>query len=183
MIDPLAGMLWLTGASAILIAVYFLSAKAKQQKSLVLTLAALGGFSAIQGFWMIDTWPLVGSYNILFGEIYTAYSLILLAGALSLLFGGELKGVSYLAAMVGVWGIVDGYGILVHQMTQEPVIAAALYITGALSGFLSVPATHKPTKLSVTVFALFLVLFALIAIFLGATASYEHLSAFSKYTP
>jgi putative membrane protein len=203
MIDPLAGMLWVTGASALLMAIYFarslnapviqmfretVQKETKQEaivtnRSLLVSLGGLGALSLIQGVWMMDTWPLVGSYNILFGEIYAVFGLIVVSGAASALKGYSLKGLSYLGALAGVWGLADAYGILAGNLTSEPLVAAALYVSGALAGILSVPATHKPSRVTIGLLVLFLVLFAAASIFLGASASIEHLSSFSKYSP
>ncbi|MEM3670540.1 MAG: DUF981 family protein, partial [Thermoprotei archaeon] len=190
MIDPLAGMLWITGISAVLLAVYFgrhlwpgvtptsgknigeapVGEQAEKQwnSSFAVVLGALGLVGLVQGLWMMDTWPLVGSYNILFGEVFTAYSLILLAGAYIVIKGYSLKALSYMAGLVGIWGLVDAYGILSLNMTSEPIIAAGLYAAGGLAGILSVPVVHRPSRASAAALVLFLALFALAALFLGA---------------
>jgi Protein of unknown function (DUF981). len=43
--------------------------------SLAVSVGVLGGFALIMGLWMNTTWPLVSSYNILFGEIYAGFGL------------------------------------------------------------------------------------------------------------
>lgn len=221
MIDPLAGMLWLTAASALLVAVYFaktqvLGAKApgaqkavgtgagsfgvgsagvaqafeekveavrRTAGSLAVGVLMLGVFAFIMATWMNTTWPIVGSYNILFGEIYAGYGIVLIVGSLSYLLGYDLKAASYLAAILGIWGLTDAYGILVNSMTNEPLVSAAMYVFGSLAGLLSPIATHRPGRLVATAIVVFLVLFAFIAGFIGFEASLHHLTAFAKYTP
>lgn len=220
MIDPLAGMLWLTAASAVLVAVFFIRttevfgakapgaeksvrmgagsavtqtfgskeagaelAKKESMGSLALSVGVLGGFALIMGLWMDMTWPLVSSYNILFGEIYTGFGLVLLMGSISYLLGYDLKAASYVGAILGLWGLTDAYGILINGMTAEPTIAAAMYVFGGIAGLLSPVAVHKPSKVTVAALAIFLVLFALTSWFIGFEASIEHLRAFAKYSP
>lgn len=218
-IDPLAGMLWLTAASAVLVAVFFIRtemfgakapgaekavrmgagsattqisiskeagtelAERKSMGSLAVSVGVLGGFALIMGLWMDTTWPLVSSYNILFGEIYTGFGLVLLMGSVSYLLGYDLKAASYVGAILGLWGLTDAYGILINGMTSEPTIAAAMYIFGGIAGLLSPVAVHRPSKATVAALALFLALFALTAWFIGFEASIEHLRAFAKYSP
>jgi uncharacterized membrane protein len=215
-IDPLAGMLWLTAASAVLVAVFFIKTvvigakpsgavkavgsggsslttkkaeteveleERKGVGSLAIGAGVLGGFSLIMGIWMNTTWPLVSSYNILFGEIYAGFGLALLVGSLSYLLGYDLRAASYLGAILGIWGITDAYGILVNGMTSEPTIAAAMYIFGGLAGLFSPLAVHRPSRATATILVVFLVLFALTAWFIGFEASLEHLKAFAKYSP
>jgi len=203
MIDPLAGMLWMTAVSAFLLAYYFWVSASKgahtqpagsttvsfstptvfKLDTSVITLGAIGAFVAITGLWMIMVWPLVSSYNILFGEIYTAYGFLLLSGAVAVAKGFDLKPLSIFGGIMGIWGLIDAYGILVRGMTSEPTIAAGLYIMGALAGFLSIPATFRPSKATAVAFIVFAVLFGLFALAIGAPASFEHLSAFAKYSP
>ncbi|MEM0272230.1 MAG: DUF981 family protein [Thermoprotei archaeon] len=218
MIDPLAGMLWLTAASAVLVAVFFIRSEVFGAKapgaekavrmgagsgvtqtlgskevtrevenrslgSLAVGVGVLGAFTLIMGVWMDTTWPLVSSYNILFGEIYVGFGLVLLMGSISYILGYDLKAASYVGAILGLWGLTDAYGILINGMTSEPTIAAAMYIFGGIAGLLSPLAVHKPSKATAAAFALFLVLFALVAWFIGFEASIAHLRAFAKYTP
>lgn len=195
MIDPLAGMLWTTAITAVLIAAYFLekvrtpvssavqagadASKNTAADSALIPLAVLGAFITAQGFWMMDTWPLVGSYNILFGEIYAMFGVTVLAGSVAALRGYSLRAVSYIGGLMGLWGLVDAYGILADKLTSEPTLAAAMYAAGGIAGILSIPAVNKPSRATVLLLAVFLALFALSALVIGAEASFEHLKAFA----
>jgi putative membrane protein len=129
---------------------------------------------AIIGF----TWPFTlasGAYNVLFGGIATIGGLVLLAGSVSLAFNANLKPITYFAAVAGIYGIVDAYGIMFYSLTKEPMLSSLGYLSFVAPALFSVPAAHLASKKWRVVFAAFAFLFAAAWIYQAANFTFAHL--------
>lgn len=113
-------------------------------------LGVCGFYLFLSGVAISFIWPFAisgGVYNVLFGGIATLGGLVLLAGALALFLNANLRPVTYLAAIAGLYSIVDAYAIVTNGLTSSPLLAALGYLSFAASALLSVPAVHSKSKL------------------------------------
>ena len=189
-IDFLDTMAWSVAASGALFAVGSLTLPYDSQscsikesaRGLRLTFAvaaaALGLYLFISGVSIGIIWPFTisgGLYNVLFGGIATFGGLILLAGAATLVLNSNARPLSYLAAIGGLYALVDAISILYNGHTLTPAVSALGYLAFSLTAFLSVPATHVKGKLWMRVFALSSFFFAAVWLFLAVSFTWSHL--------
>jgi putative membrane protein len=104
-------------------------------------LGALGFVATSLGLWGEVAWPLPGSYNILFTDIYLLFGATLLVLAISMAFSLKLQYAGLFALVAGglsgVYGWT-GYGL---GMTKDPLETFLLYAAFGLAGLLAFPAT------------------------------------------
>jgi len=106
--------------------------------------APVGGVGAVAtmlGVWSEAAWPLPGSYNILFTDIYLLFGLTLVMLAISMAASLKLQYAGLLGLVAG--GVTIAYGWQGYQlgMTKEPLQMFLLYGAFGLAGILSFPAT------------------------------------------
>ena len=189
-VDFLDTMAWSVAVSATLFAVGSLtlpydteSCSIKESaRSLRLTYATVAGvlglYLFISGVSIGIIWPFTfsgGIYNVLFGGIATFGGLILLAGSATLFLNANARPLSYLAAIGGLYAVIDAIAILHHGHTLVPVVSALGYFSFAATAFLSVPATHTRNKLWLRLFAIASFIFAAIWLFQAANFTWSHL--------
>jgi uncharacterized membrane protein len=140
---------------------------------------AAGFYLFLSGAVICFMWPFSiasGVYNILFGGVATLGGLLLLASSVALAKDVDLRPVSYFAAVVGVYAIVDAYAIVTFNLTNAPLLSALGYLSFAAPAILSVPALHFGTKRWRIVFALFAFLFAAAWLYQAANFTFAHLN-------
>jgi len=150
----------------------------KSRTGFAAAIGASGLYLSITGMAIGFTWPYAASggiYNILFGGIAALGGLVLLATSVALFLNGGLSAVSYLAAVAGVYAVVDAAAILIKNYTRTPTVAALGYLAFAVAAFLSIPATHSDNKRLRWLFAIFAFLFALAWLFQAANFTLGHL--------
>lgn len=189
-IDFLDTMAWSVAVSATLFAIGSLtlpydteSCSIKETaKNVRLTFAAVAGvlglYMFISGISIGIIWPFTfsgGIYNVLFGGIATFGGLILLAGSATLFLNGNARPLSYLAAIGGLYAVIDAVAMLYHGHTLVPVVSALSYLSFAATAFLSVPATHSRNRLWLRIFAISSFIFAAFWIFQAANFTWSHL--------
>jgi uncharacterized membrane protein len=173
--DYLSSMAWVVTASGLLLALAsivlpydktsssFNESPKQLRMSFAVALAILGGYMFIAGMQISFIWPFPSSggvYNVLFGGIATNGGIVLLAGSFALLLNLNLRPISYLAAVGGVFATVDAYAILKYALTNSPTLAALGYLSYAAPAILSVTATHSKSNLWRRLFTVFAFLFA-----------------------
>ena len=107
--------------------------------SLSIPMAILGLFILITGLWGQFTWPLPGSYNILFYDPLVAFGIILLSFSAAIRFKARLEYVGVLSLMSGLMVIVygiEGYGI---GLTSAPIALFGMYFFYGAAGILGYP--------------------------------------------
>lgn len=104
-------------------------------------LAFLGAYALITGLYGQLTWPLPGSYNILFYDVYTMIGLLMIAAYFSIKAGVKLQYVGFLAFLLGLMVILYGLSGYAQGLTQEPIVLLLLYIAYGGAGMLSWPVT------------------------------------------
>jgi putative membrane protein len=100
----------------------------------------VSGFVAlVTGFHEIFTWPIIGSYNIPFGELSVLFGALLFGGALAVFRGWELLSLGIYATFAGAASIVLGIRMYTLGMTTEPLIASFGFVLTGLIALLSLP--------------------------------------------
>ena len=108
-------------------------------KSAAIPILLIGIYMLAMGLWGQFTWPLPGSYNILFYDPMVSFGIVLMAFYLSVKFDAKLEYTGFLALMVGV--MVIGYGIFGYNigLTKVPSALLGMYALYGLSGIFSYP--------------------------------------------
>ena len=104
-----------------------------------LPLGLLGAYLVVMGLWGQFSWPLPGSYNILFYDPFISFGIVMASFAFAARFGGRLDYVGFLGLLFGIMVIIygiEGYGI---GLTSVPVALLAMYFFYGLAGILSYP--------------------------------------------
>lgn len=141
-------------------------------------IGACGLYLFLSGIAISFIWPFSisnGVYNVLFGGIASLGGLVLLAGALALFLNVNLRPVTYLAAVAGVYSFVDAYAIATNGLTNSPWLAALGYLSFAAPAFLSVPAAHMKSKYWRWLFIVFALIFAAAWFYQAANFTLSHL--------
>ncbi len=102
-------------------------------------LGMLGAYMLVSGLWGQFTWPLPGSYNILFYDPLISLGILLVAFSLSVRYKARLEYPGFLGLMVGVMTII--YGIVGYNtgLTSAPMALLGLYFLYGLAGIFSYP--------------------------------------------
>ena len=189
-IDPLTVMLLSLGMSALLLALYYFKVGSgkKDISSLVVPAFILGLFNAVSGFLMSFTWPLPGSYNILFGDPLLVLGLLMIAGSYMISKGMDVKVLSLLGFLLGIYLIVGMIGITQFNLESgnDWLTATGLYGFSMLAAIFSPVLYLKPKgsgKYAYYFEVFLLVVVMLFALLIGYMGLDEHLGAFSTYFP
>ncbi len=188
--DYLDSMMWSLAAIGVVVGVMAIKLPFKASTGTVegasstprgyaVALAMLGSYLFITGLSISFIWPFGfagGVYNVLFGGSAALGGLVVLAAAIALFLNVDLKPVTYLAAVVGLYLLVAANGILTYGLTREPTLSALWYVLSAIPSLLSVPAFHTDNRKLRVLFAIFAFLFALAWLFEGVTATTGHLA-------
>ncbi len=183
-------MLGFSGIIIACLALRALSWRGKDNESKARPFAAvlgvLGFYTVATGLYGQFAWPLPGSYNILFYDIYTLWGLLIVGLAWSLRDRLKLQPLGVLATLMGFMSLyygITGYGL---GLTQSPIALLGLYSLFGISGVLGYPATRMFDeagrksgiwKAVGMIFVIALVLGSLLAIFIGAAALPAHLAS------
>ncbi len=102
-------------------------------------LLLIGIYMVIQAIWGQITWPLPGSYNIIFYDPLLSLGLLLVGFFVAVRSKVRLEYVGFFGLLVGIMVIV--YGIQGYQigLTSAPLAMATMYILYGLSGILAYP--------------------------------------------
>ena len=104
-------------------------------------LGILGAIIVIMGIFGEMTWPLPGSYNILFYDPYLLFGIILVAVSSSIILKQKLQFSGVLALFSGLIAIYYGINAYLDKMTSSPIAMLGLYLSLGLTGMFTFPAT------------------------------------------
>ncbi len=188
--DFLDSMAWDVALSAVLLAAGALTLRYNPKEGRVegASEATRMGFAAASGaagLYLFLTglainfmWPINlsgGVYNVLFGGISALGGLVMLAGAAALAKNLDLRPVTYFAAVVGVYAIIDAAAIFSYGLTKEPLMSALGYLSFAAPAMLSVPLARLNNSKWRFVFAASSVVFAAGWMYQAASFTLAHL--------
>lgn len=149
----------------------------------------VGIYMSITGFYGLLLWPLPGSYNILYYDLYPLLGLGLIMIALGIKNDYKLEHLGFLGLLYGFITMYYGIEGYLHHMSLEPAILLALYVLTGLSAIFFYPVSifidsgNPKLKVFLIIDAILLILAGIVAGILGFSAVPDHLSAFSKWTP
>lgn len=110
-------------------------------KGSAVPLGAIGGAATFIGLWSEIAWPLPGSYNILFSDVYLLFGVTLVILAVSVAYSLKLQYAGLFALVAGGMSIAYGWNGYQLGMTKEPFDMFLLYAGFGLMGILALPAT------------------------------------------
>ncbi len=155
--------------------------KAPAWASSFFALALLG---LIGGFYMVFTWPIPGSYNIIFGEPVILLAVFQLAAAFNIYYNYSLMPVGALSAIAGIIVGFIGYRIIDLELTIVPVLSGLGFLTTGLVGILTPPLLHwrdrKSWRKLYGIVCIIPVLIWLVFLFM---AYWGHLNEFQDWQP
>jgi uncharacterized membrane protein len=144
-----------------------------------IALGAAGLYLFIAGLFISVRWPFAfsgGVYNVLFGGSASLAGLVLLSVSTALFLNNGLRPVSYFAAVLGLYLVVDAVSIFMYRLTSNPPMYTVYYLAAAASSFLSVPAMHTDKKWLRWLFAGVAFLFVLLGLYGATDATLLHLA-------
>lgn len=110
-------------------------------RSGAIPLGSLGAVGMTLSLWAEVAWPLPGSYNILFTDVYLLFSVTLVVLAISMATASKLQFAGLFALVSGGVAISYGWAGYGLGMTKDPLETFLLYGAFGLAGILSFPAT------------------------------------------
>ncbi len=149
-VDLLTSQLFALGFAGLLVAYLFISTYLRLRRgrkvdesirSAVIPIALLGAYLFVTGLFGQFTWPLPGSYNILFYDLLALTGLLLIAFAWAARRGDETHNVGFLALLLGLLTIYYGYEGYTLGLSQSPIALLSLYSLLGIAGVLAYPST------------------------------------------
>ncbi len=174
-----------TAAGFIVLASFFYwGLDGQNSRSWVPAFSMVGVVAVAAGLRMAFTWPLPGSYNVAFGQMSVFFGILFLGAALALVRGWDLTFVALYGLIAGTAALILGVRIVSLRLTREPVLSGIGFMLSGLSGILSLPILRvRRTRIVRSLGCLVLIGTALIWARTGYKAYWEHLAAFSTWTP
>lgn len=143
-----------------------------------------GGIALVTGLHMIWTWPVIGSFNIAFGETTVLFGFLFIGAAVALAQGWDLLTIAIYAFFAGIAAIVVGLRIINLGLTRQPLLSGIGFILTGLGGVFAAPTLYLKTNRTWRLFgAAVLIVAALIWALTGYLAYWGHLDSFQKWTP
>jgi putative membrane protein len=102
-------------------------------------LLLIGLYMIVQALWGQFTWPLPGSYNVLFYDPLLSFGLLLVGFFFAVRYKVRLEYVGFFGLLVGIMVII--YGIQGYNigLTSQPLAMLGMYILYGLSGLVAYP--------------------------------------------
>lgn len=150
-------------------------------------LGILGGIIVIMGLYGEMTWPLPGSYNILYYDPYLVLGLVILMIAASIWLRFKLQYAGIMALFSGLIAVYYGANAYMQGMSAAPLAMLGLYLAFGITGIFTFPTTliydMLPEKgkastawnLVLIIFWIGLIISAILAALTAAEAVPQHL--------
>ena len=155
----------------------------------LLPIGAIGIYLFIISLWGQLTWPLPGSYNILFFDPLMSLSIVLIGFAWAVKTKHKMHYVGLFSLLVGLMTIDYGITGYLLNLTQSPLGFMGLFVAFGLVGVFAFPVSlvldNQPGKTSshprvwfffVLMFWIFLIIASVLAFMIAGLALYPHLS-------
>jgi putative membrane protein len=154
------------------------------QKRWVPGFGMVGAIALATGLHTIWTWPLIGSFNIAYGEMSVLFGILFLGASIAIAQGWELLTVAVYGFFAGVAAVVVGARILNLGLTRQPVLSAIGFILTGLGGILAAPTLYlQANRQWRLIGAIVLVIAALIWAFTGYMTYWGHIDTYQKWVP
>jgi putative membrane protein len=189
-VDPLETWLMLLAATLFAAATYVYFNFVKPLKELEqanrgfgVFFTGVGIYALATGVWATITWPFPGPYNIVLMDPWAIFGLASLVLGLSLLLKIDFTYTSVPFAFLGILPVVHGLAILNYRLTMTPEFTFLMYFLTGLSVLLSPILFYKKNKMIAYIAVLFLVIAGLLALYIGANATFGHIPGWGKWSP
>ena len=183
-IDFLTLMLTNMAVALLLFALYMAFFFEKDSKKMVPGFLLVGAIALITGFRMVFTWPLPGSFNIAYGEPTILLGAFFFMAGLAIAFGWDLLTIGIYSAVAGAAVILLGSRILDLKMGSNPPEAFLAFLGSGITAILALPSIALPKMKWIRwITALAAVVTFAGWIYVGFSAYWGHLDAFSKWAP
>lgn len=184
-IDYISLMLINLAAGLVLLAAYLhFDWQDTHPKRWVAGFGVSGAIALVTGLHMILTWPVIGSFNIAFGETSVLFGALLVAASISLAMGWDLLLLGVYGFFAGLAALVVGIRIIDLGLTKQPLVAGVGFILTGLGGIFAAPTlAAKSNRTLRTVGVIVLLLAALIFAFIGVSSYWSHLESFGDWKP
>ncbi len=154
------------------------------QKRWVVSFGIAGSIALVTGLHMCLTWPVIGSFNIAFGETSVLFGVLLVGASLSLAMGWDLLPLGIYGFFAGLTALVIGLRIINLGLTRSPLVAGIGFILTGIGGLCAAPMlASKSNRLLRTAGIFLLLAAALIFTFIGISSYWSHLESFSDWKP
>ncbi|WOD38532.1 DUF981 domain-containing protein [Nodosilinea sp. E11] len=155
------------------------------QKRWIPGFGLVGAIALVTGLPMIWTWPVIGSFNISFGETTVLFGGLYVAAAIAIAQGWDLLSLAVYAFFAGLTSIVIGLRIVNLGQTLQPLVAGLGFGLTGLGGVLAAPTLTylRYNKSWRTAGAVVLLLAALVWAIIGYRAYWGHLESFGDWQP
>lgn len=184
-IDYLAVMLVNMGAGLALLAHYLYVRPTKEtRKSWAAGFFAVGLLGLLTSVPMVLTWPLPGGFNVAYGEPALYLSVLFLAGAVTLTFEWEPLIPAIFGFFGAIYSIVLGIRIDQLHLGSAPLAALVGFVLTGVGGMLVLPTIQWRDNRTLTIVtSVILGLAALVWLYTGYVAGWQHVLDFAKYVP
>jgi putative membrane protein len=177
LVNMAAGLLVLAGF-------VFVSAGKGDCKKWCPPFAATGLIALLGGVHMTLTWPLPGSYNILFGEMSVLLGAVFLGMALATSREWGLLPIGLYAVLPGAVAVLLGIRVIDLGMTKSPILAGCGFMLSGLSGVLLLPVVWlKNSRVVRSLASLVILAAAVIWVLVGFGAYWGHAESFGEWKP
>ncbi|MEC4814161.1 MAG: DUF981 domain-containing protein [Scytonema sp. PMC 1069.18] len=154
------------------------------QKRWVPGFGITGAIALVTGLHMIFTWPVIGSYNIAYGETTVLFGILFIGTAIALAQGWDLLTLAIYGFFAGLVAIVIGVRIINLSLTRSPLLSGIGFILTGLGGVFAAPTLYLNTNRTLRlVGAIVLVAAALVFAFTGYLAYWGHIADYSNWKP
>jgi putative membrane protein len=184
-IDYLTLMLINLVAGLTLLAAYVYSGLDEpNQKRWIPGFGLSGAIALVTGLHMTLTWPVIGSFNIAYGETSVLFGVLFVGTSVALAMGWEMLTLSIYGFFSGLVLFVIGARFIDLGLTPMPLRVGVGFILVGLGGVLSAPTLYfKKNRLLRTIGAIVLIVAVLIFLSIGLESYWSHLANFSKWQP
>ena len=174
----------LASGLALLAGYVYFGLGSSNQRRWIPSFSVVGAIALVTGLHMTLTWPIVGSFNIAFGEATVLFGILFIGTSLTLAMGWELLTLGIYGFFAGLVSLLIGSRIINLGLTQIPLLAGIGFILVGLGGIFSAPTLYlKENRFLRIIGTIVLVVAALIFGFIGLTAYWVHLADFSTWQP
>ena len=174
----------LAAGLALLAAYVYFGLDAENQKRWIPGFGVSGAIALVTGLHMTFTWPIIGSFNIAYGETSVLFGILLVGTSLSLAMNWELLTLGIYGFFAGLVSLLIGFRIINLGLTTMPLLVGIGFILVGLGGIFAAPTLYlKAPRLLRTIGGIALMVAALIFAFIGLSAYWTHLVEFSMWKP
>lgn len=174
----------LAAGLALLAAYVYFGLGSSNQTRWIPGFGVVGAIALVTGLHMTFTWPIIGSFNIAFGETTALLGILFVGTSLTLAMGWELFTLGIYGFFAGLVSLLIGFRIINLGLTQISLLSGIGFILVGLGGIFSAPTLSlKENRLLRKMGAIVLIVAALIFAYIGLTAYWVHLANFSTWQP